>query len=76
MVRSIGEVGEIAGRGLAQLDFPPLSDGCLLIGRLPQLARLKTGGLFVAILLNAGDAEPGETMAINQLLPVDEFIHR
>jgi hypothetical protein len=43
---------------------------------LPQLVRLKTGGSFVAILLNAGDAEPGETVAINQMLPVDEFIHR
>jgi hypothetical protein len=61
-------------RMAAQLDFPPLFDA--LISRLPRLVRLKTGGLFVAILLNAGDAEPGETVAIDQMLPVDEFIHR
>jgi hypothetical protein len=60
-------------RMAARLDFPPLFDA--LISRLPRLVRLKTGGSFVAILLNAGDAV-GETVAINQMLPVDEFLHR
>ena len=61
----LGEIARtLSGKRTAgQLDLPPLFNG------LPQLA-------FVAILLNAGDAEPGETVAINQMLPVDEFIHR